>query len=425
VNEGTVLDGRYRIEEPIGSGDVTTVWRAYDEQLGRTIAVTAVQPEASDPEVEALLRDQAVAAARIRHPNIVTVFDVVDLDGRTHVIMEHVDGPSVEQLQQDRHDLGQDIAAAIEHGVASALAEAHAVGVVHGDVTPPNVLVTPDGTVKLTGFVTGVEPGGAGPDGDVLALTRLLDAFRTPAGDTDALAEVESEESKARQDLDRESAHPQDLIQTAPLGPFEGGESGDTEDLGALTRRGGSGTKRPARGIKPGLALGVIALVLAVVYMGTGGDEEEDPPDGQQVEVAASSDFDPFGDGEHPDRVPHLHDGEGDTTWTTQRYTTSDFGGLKPGVGAWFDLGEPRTITSVEIDIVTPGVSFAVYGFDDEPSPDMDDWGDPLAEVADGDEEVALDVGGAEHRYWLLWLTSLPEDGGRHRAEFTAIRFIE
>lgn len=131
------------------------VWQAHDELLDRRVAVKCARPD--DERAAQRLKKEARNAARLHHPNIVSVFDFIEGgfgDGGDvcWIVMEYVPGASLAGLVRERGPLSPEEAAAIGCQIAAALAKSHAEGVVHGDVTPENILVTGDGVAKLTDF---------------------------------------------------------------------------------------------------------------------------------------------------------------------------------------------------------------------------------------------------------------------------------
>ena len=149
--QGTFL-GRYRIDAKLGEGGMGVVWRAHDPQLRRDVALK-VLPDAlvADPTARARLLREARAAAALNHPNILTVYDVGEADGHVYIAMEHVPG---RPLSERIGGAGLPAAEALRVGqqVAAALAHAHERGVVHRDVKPSNVLITPGGDAKVLDF---------------------------------------------------------------------------------------------------------------------------------------------------------------------------------------------------------------------------------------------------------------------------------
>ncbi|WP_446041356.1 serine/threonine-protein kinase [Streptomyces sp. SID1121] len=154
---GLMLAGRYRLGECIGSGGMGKVWRAHDEVLHRTVAVKELTAgryvnEADRAVLHQRTQKEARAAARITHPGVVTVHDVLDHDGRPWIVMQYVDGPSLADAAKDAGRIDWREAARIGLQVLNALRAAHGAGVLHRDVKPGNVLLARDGRVLLTDF---------------------------------------------------------------------------------------------------------------------------------------------------------------------------------------------------------------------------------------------------------------------------------
>ncbi|MCT9089355.1 serine/threonine protein kinase [Streptomyces sp. ASQP_92] len=169
---GLLLAGRYRLGDAIGRGGMGKVWRAHDEVLHRTVAVKELTAalyvaEADRAVLHARTQKEARAAARITHPGVVTVHDVLDHDNRPWIVMQYVDGPSLADAVKaaDGHRIEAREAARIGLHVLGALRAAHAAGVLHRDVKPGNVLLASNGQVLLTDF------GIAAIEGDV-AITK-------------------------------------------------------------------------------------------------------------------------------------------------------------------------------------------------------------------------------------------------------------
>jgi serine/threonine-protein kinase len=149
----THLAARYALLEPIASGGAAIVWRAFDENLSRTVAIKLLHPHhATDPTVVERFEREARAAAQLNHPNAVRIYDTGREDDLVFLVMEHVDGPSLREVVRRQGQLDPMAVAAIGEQVASALGEAHGHGLVHRDIKPANILIAADGTVKVTDF---------------------------------------------------------------------------------------------------------------------------------------------------------------------------------------------------------------------------------------------------------------------------------
>lgn len=148
-----MIAGRYSLDREIGRGGMGAVWLARDEVLGRQVALKRIglAPGGDSADLERAQRE-ARLAARLNHPHVVAVFDLVDEGDERWLVMEHVPGTTLAELVRTRGRLGPDAAAVLLGQAADALAAAHAAGIVHRDVKPSNMLVTGDGRVKISDF---------------------------------------------------------------------------------------------------------------------------------------------------------------------------------------------------------------------------------------------------------------------------------
>jgi serine/threonine-protein kinase len=150
---GDLIADRYELEEIVGSGGMSTVFRARDTQLDRRVAIKILHERyAGDPEYLERFRREARAVARLSHPNIVTVIDRGDDDGRQYIVFEHVEGENLKELVERTGRLPVRGALELALPVADGLAFAHEHGLVHRDVKPQNVLLSREGDVKVTDF---------------------------------------------------------------------------------------------------------------------------------------------------------------------------------------------------------------------------------------------------------------------------------
>jgi serine/threonine-protein kinase len=144
--------GPYRIEEALGAGGMGQVYLAYDERLDRRVAIKQIHPDrAGDPQRRARFRREAWAAARLTHPSIVQIYDILESEDGDWIVMELVDGPSLHRLLGDGPVT---VADALRWGrqVAEGLAEAHAKGIIHRDLKTENVVISSSGHAKILDF---------------------------------------------------------------------------------------------------------------------------------------------------------------------------------------------------------------------------------------------------------------------------------
>jgi eukaryotic-like serine/threonine-protein kinase len=171
---GTTLGGRYTLESRIGSGGMSTVYRAHDETLERFVAIKVMNREvATDSDQLERFRREARAVARLSHPNIVHVIDAGEDDGRPFIVFEYIEGETLKNRirRLGRLEIPEAVAYCIE--IARALGAAHANHIVHRDVKPQNVLLDHEGTAKVTdfGIARTLEEDGLTDDGRVLGTT--------------------------------------------------------------------------------------------------------------------------------------------------------------------------------------------------------------------------------------------------------------
>lgn len=145
--------GRYHIQEEIGRGGMARVYRAYDPQLQRQIALKVLAPQlALDTEYIQRFQREAIIAANLHHPNIVTIYDVSEIEGLHFIAMEYIRGRSLHAIINERGALGLPNAVAIISAVGSALDFAHRQGAIHRDVKPHNIMINISGRVLLADF---------------------------------------------------------------------------------------------------------------------------------------------------------------------------------------------------------------------------------------------------------------------------------
>ncbi|MFL6122844.1 serine/threonine-protein kinase, partial [Actinophytocola sp.] len=152
-----VIAGRYALLQEIGRGGMGIVWLAEDRTIGRRVAIKELHLPAGVPQDERRVLEERVlrearAAGRLNDPGVVTVYDVVQESGATYIVMELIQAPTLAALVARQGPLPPDAVARIAAQLLDALDIAHAAGIVHRDVKPSNIMVLPNGRVKLTDF---------------------------------------------------------------------------------------------------------------------------------------------------------------------------------------------------------------------------------------------------------------------------------
>ncbi len=185
-----LLVGKYRLQGVAGRGGMGRVWKAFDVSLARTVAVKEMSPElAHKPAVRELYLKEARALAALRHPNVVEIFEVVERPDQVYLILEWVEGKTLQQVFAEKGRLPLATLVAVLGPVCEALAFAHGQGIVHRDLKPGNIMVSADGSVKLMDFGIARALGRAAPEagepeqaqGKAMTMARTRSLAGTPA----------------------------------------------------------------------------------------------------------------------------------------------------------------------------------------------------------------------------------------------------
>jgi eukaryotic-like serine/threonine-protein kinase len=147
-----LADGRYRVEELLGRGGMASVYLARDGELDRAVAVKVMAEHLDTPGFRERFMREARLAAQLSHPNVVQVFDVGEDDGRPFIVMEYVEGSTLAEELKTQGPLAPPEVVDLALQVCGGLEHAHAAGLVHRDIKPQNLLLRPDGTVKIADF---------------------------------------------------------------------------------------------------------------------------------------------------------------------------------------------------------------------------------------------------------------------------------
>lgn len=482
--EGLVLGVRYQLVRRAGSRAHAETWLAHDQVLSRDVVAHLMA--ADDPHAERLLgaARRGAAATDSRFLRVLDVDEVHDDSPvGVYVICEHAAGRTVGELVE-REPMASKEGAYIVREAADALTSMHAQGLFHEHLDPEHILVTRGGAVRIVGFGTASALEGGNPErawsqreaDDVRALAAILRATQTghwspdeePAAPGYALSPVWADVFAGR------ISTVQGLVEALPRGDA----SGALEAKMALAGKARS-TARPeprpeprtlvedavvldapedgeeldpitqARPVRPRFVLwtlvilAILALVIGLVVNAVRGSESGDeaapgpsasvsasPEAGAALEVRRVVDFDPEADGgngeEFPDTAANVVDGDESTTWTTMRYLRRpNMGGLKPGVGLALDLGETRTVSSVDVTFVGDGattVELRVPAGDDASMRSVQDWEvvAPKSEAPVGTQTITPGSP-VETRWVLVYVSNLPPVEGGFAAEIVEI----
>ena len=473
---GEVIGDRYELEELVGSGGMSSVYRARDRLLERHVALKVLHHHFTfDEEYVERFRREARAVAQLAHPNIVTVIDRGEADGRQFIVFEYIDGRSLKELLERDGPLPARRALALAIGVARGLAYAHEHGIVHRDVKPQNVLLNGDGRAKVTdfGIARSLDVDGVTRSGTVLGTSNYIAPEQAsgrqvePGTDVYSLGVVLFElltgqvpfpgESFVAVAMRHVSEPPPSVLESRPDCPprvaraIERALEKDPADrfptmdafaaeleaclaeLGAgpdgeVTLVRGApvvkeGRRRAARaGRRPRwplllVAAGLLLLGLAaaaVLLDRTSGSSSEDgapPAPLRAVTLEAMSTFDPNGDSQEHDERVPNATDGDPDTY----WPTEEYEAFtKPGVGLVLEATGGRRVRRITVRSDTPGFSAEIRAGSSSTGP----WRRASSSRVVG-SSTTFAVGGRSDRFFEIWITKLP-GGVAHVNEVTA-----
>jgi serine/threonine-protein kinase len=463
---GELVADRYELLEVVGTGGMSTVYRALDTLLERNVALKVLHPHyGDDAEYVERFRREARSVAQLSHPNIVTVIDRGDDGGRQYIVFEYVDGESLKELVDRSGPLP--VRRVIEIGLqmADALAFAHQHGLVHRDVKPQNVLINGDGEAKVTDFGIArsldVEHG-VTQTGTVLGTSNYLSPEQargqtvTPATDVYSLGVVLFElmtgevpfpgENFVAVAMKHINEPPPSLVERRPDAPLrlvyaieralgkDPAQRFPTMDAFAaelrtclaeqhepdadatfiapstVLKESRPRRTRSARRRRWPIALLVlvaVAAVAAAVYA-LGGSNSDNSSHGTSggaagpVALHATRAFDPEGDNAEHDAYASRATDGNAQTYWDTEHYTSGLG--KPGVGLVLDAGAPKAVASITVTSTTPGFTAEILAGDTLSTAMTIDAGKQTVGTS---TTFSLQGSSTRYRYYVVWITDL------------------
>ncbi|TML63496.1 MAG: serine/threonine protein kinase [Actinobacteria bacterium] len=467
---GEIVAGRYELEELVGSGGMSSVFKARDTLLERRVALKVLHPHFTDDDqyVERFRRE-ARAVASLSHPNIVTILDRGEDEGRQFIVFELVEGRTLKEVLDEEGRLPVARALEIAIQVARGLAFAHEHGLVHRDVKPQNVILNGDGRAKVTdfGIARSLDVQGVTQSGAVLGTSNYIAPEQASGQPVDRTTDVYSlgvvlfelltgevpfpGESFVAVAMQHVSEPPPSLLDVRPDVPVrvahavdralekdpparfltmdafaaelqaclaELGSRSDPDADVTLVRRPPVVRAGRRRLLPSGLVvLGLVLLALAVAALllhrlsgdGAKRSSHHSAPS-RPVRLTGVGSWDPYGDhAEHNEDVSKATDGNLGTYWTTEHYDSF----TKPGVGLVLAAPEAEPVTRVTVRSDTPGFTARIEAGSSE-SGSFSAVSPPKVVGS----MTKFRVSGPAERYYVVWITKL--EGVAHVNEVKA-----
>jgi eukaryotic-like serine/threonine-protein kinase len=473
---GDVIAERYEVLELVGTGGMSSVYKAHDQLLERNVALKVLHPHyGDDTEFVERFRREARAVAQLSHPNIVTVIDRGESEGHQFIVFELIEGENLKELVNRTGALPARRAVELVAAIADGLAFAHEQGLVHRDVKPQNVLLNGDGEAKVTDFGIArsldVEHG-VTQTGTVLGTSNYLSPEQasgkqvTPATDVYSLGVVLYELLTAEVPfpgenfvavamkhlndpvpdiLERRPDVPMRLVaamehalEKDPARRFSSMREFASELRACLAELGTFDAERTfiaprqvLRESAPHRArarrrrwpifvvlalLGAAAVVAGVLELGGSKNNPRTTPPaatGTVLTVRGVGAYDPVGgDGEHDSEAPNATDGNPTTYWETEHYRD---GLRKDGVGVVLDAGRAVAAKRLVVTSDTPGFTATILAGSSATGPFAADA--PSEQVG---SQATFTLQGHTARYYVVWITDLGSNDSVHVNEVRA-----
>ncbi|MGZ4425453.1 MAG: protein kinase domain-containing protein [Gaiellaceae bacterium] len=471
---GERIADRYELEEVVGHGGMSTVYKAHDSLLERNVALKVLHQQYNEDEdfVERF-KHEARSVAQLQHPNIVTVIDRGEEDGRQYIVFEFIDGENLKELVVRKGRLDLRDALEIANEIAHGLAFAHDHGLVHRDVKPQNVLLNGDGRAKVTDF--GIARSldvdhGVTQTGTILGTSNYIAPEQASGQPVDAHTDVyslgivlyemltgelpfpgESFVAIAMRHIQEPSPNVLDVRGDIPLRvaemidralekdpeqrfPTMDAFAAEIEASLAELDRGEDGAvtmvvpaaqrlqrQRQRKSVSPlPLLIGLLgALAIAAVIVGLlmfrGGGQKV--PVGKPITITGAGAYDPYGDGtEHDADAPKATDGNNTTYLATEKYNSGLEGVKKSGVGLVLDATSVVQLSRITVVTDTPGFTAEIRATNIQGT-----LGQKVSDsrVLARTTKFAIDQP-APKRYYIVWITKVAPGVPAHVNEVRA-----
>ena len=458
---GETIAERYELEIVVGQGGMSTVYKAHDSLLERNVALKVLHQQYNEDEdfVERF-KHEARSVAQLQHPNIVTVIDRGEEDGRQYIVFEFIDGENLKELVVRKGRLAVHDALEIALETARGLAFAHEHGLIHRDVKPQNVLLNGDGRAKVTDFGIArsldVEHG-VTQTGTILGTSNYIAPEQASGQPVDAHTDVyslgivlyemltgevpfpgESFVAIAMKHIQEPAPNVLDVRGDVPLRvasmvdralekdpqhrfPTMDAFAAEIEASLAELDRGEDGAvtmvvpaaqrlqrQKHRKPVSPlplliGLlgALAIVAIVVGLLTLRGGG---QNAPVGAAITIAGAGAYDPYGDGtEHDSDAAKATDDNVTTYWATEKYNSGLEGVKKAGVGLVLDATSVVQLSRITVVTDTPGFTAEIRATNIR--------GTPGQKVSDsrvlGRTTRFAIKQSAPKRYYIVWITKV------------------